>query len=151
MKNIKEFQYNSDSQKEKKLFTYKLRKVKRKEKGGELDLPWVGEEASLGEGQRVGVGSEFRLRAPSSSRVSHLRRRFCPVLAVSGRMPVRRIEAILAVISEAGGPLVVAEEGELEIKRGSSGQPYLSLLLEAGGNRGISPEKTSKPGHFGLE
>ena len=153
MKNIKEFQYNSDSQKEKKLFTYKLRKVKRKEKkkGGELDLPWVGEEASLGEGQRVGVGSESRLLAPSSSRASHLRRRFCPVLAVSGRMPVRRIEAILAVISEAGGPLVVAEEGELEIKRGSSGQPYLSLLLEAGGNRGISPEKTSKPGHLGLE
>ena len=64
---------------------------------------------------------------------------------------MRRIEAILAVSSEAGGPLEVAEEGELEIKRGSNGQPYLSRLLEAGGNRGISPEKTSKPGHLGLE
>ena len=106
---------------------------------------------SLGAGQREGAGSVFKLRAPSSSRASHLRRRCCPVFAVSGRMPVRRIEAILAVISEAGGPLVVAEEGEFEIRRGSRGQPYLSLLLEAGGKRGISPEKISNPGHLGLE
>ena len=61
-------------------------RIRERKKGGKLDLPWGGEVVSLGAGQRVGAGSEFKLRAPSSSRASHLRLRCCPVFAVSGRI-----------------------------------------------------------------
>ena len=83
----------------------------------------------------MGGRIEFKLRAPSSSSVSHLIIRAPPVRAVSGRDPVRRIEAILAVRSEAGGP---SDRGEEEgTRRGKKGQPYLTFLLEVGGKRGI--------------